>query len=182
MGNFEVNTLALLGDAEYSQRRKAVGICTRAFMNSMYRRARISWYKNECQYYKDLCWHTEEDGVTEPDEDGNTKKKYKQVCHDIAEDGIWTDMISRCVRAEVKNDGVVDMAKAALALFRRIGITEAFEAYEETVADLLGVDKRGESKAKGAIKTSKKTFKEKVKEKMEKSKADGVLPKETPIA
>lgn len=184
IGNFEPNTLALLSDAEYKQRRSAVAVCARVFMNANYRKNRIEWSKSECDHFHGLCFHKVKDGTYTDEKTGEEKQKWRDVCHDLPEAAIWTDMKSRCVRLETINEGVIDMSKAALALFRRLGIAEAFEAYEETVADLLGVDKRGVTKAQTAIKgmDAKKSFKEKLAEKMDRSKKDGVLSKEVPLA
>jgi hypothetical protein len=184
MGNFEINMLALLSDADYKQRRKAVGVIARTFMNSTYRKTRLDWTKAMCDAYLAECYHRVKDGIGVDKKTGEEYQKYRDVCHDEPERDIWTNMKLRTIRLEVKNDGVLEMAKAALALFRKLGFTEAFEAYEETVADILGVEKRGAVKAKSAISAqdTKQSFKERLAEKMKRSQEDGVLPKEAPIA
>lgn len=185
LGKFDANTIALLADADYKQRRQSIGVITGCYMRAMYRKIRIEWAKAEDEYFLELCYIKVAVGKEKVDEKtGEKKRRTKKVCTDETEAAIWRDMRARAVRLEFKNDSVIEMAKASLALFRHVGITEAFEAYEETVADLLGVEKRGVAKAKAAVDQAavKKSFKERLAEKMEKAKQSGVLSEKAPLA
>ena len=74
---------------------------------------------------------------------------------------IWEGLKVGSLRLQSRNDAILVQVKAGLALFRGTGVFDAFEAYEEAVSDVLGLEEKGTKQAYAAKDTAQKQVAEK---------------------
>ena len=137
MVNYNADTVSLLSKADYAQRKKIVSVLFGVMQNATQRQIKIAFDLKDCKYY--IKYH----------------KKNKSKIGD-REVEIWEGLKVGSLRLQSRNDAILVQVKAGLALFRGTGVFDAFEAYEEAVSDVLGLEEKGVKQAHAAKDTAQK--------------------------
>lgn len=150
---YDGDTINLLSKADYNQRRKAIGILFRVMQNATQRRIKIERDLMDCEFFLDKCYTKKKKKKGKIDEmTGEEIPVYYRVPREklLKQIDIWEGLKDGTLRLKSQNDAILTQVRAGLALFRGTGIFNIFEAYEEAVSDILGLEKAGLKQAHAA--------------------------------
>lgn len=139
MAEYNPDTLSLFSKADYSQRKQIIGLLFGVMQSATQRQIKISFDLKDCEYYI----------------------KYFRKIMNKNEVMIWESLKVGSLRLQSRNDAILLQVKAGLALFRGTGVFDAFEAYEEAVSDVLGLENKGLKQVHGAKDNAEKMVEEK---------------------
>lgn len=131
--NYDADTLSLLSKADYKQRKAIITVLFGVMQRATQRQIKIAFDIKDCDGYIKYYRPTKSNKNADKNE------------HDI-----WSGLRAGSLRLQSRNDAILVQVKAGLALFRGSGIFDAFEAYEDAISDVLGLEEDGVKGAKVA--------------------------------
>ena len=134
MAGYNQDTLSLFSKADYGQRRKIIGVLFGVMQSATQRQIKIAFDLKDCAYYLKVF------------------KKLKNKNEIL----IWEALKVGSLRLQSRNDAILVQVKAGLALFRGSGVFDAFEAYEEAMSDVLGLEEKGTKQVHAAKDSAQK--------------------------